>query len=119
MSYDWIDAIEQRLIVAKSLQPRANTKRILESGTVPKDIAERAERMEGAHLVSAVHVHRFQLLTFPKNGNEMLPLWVGAVVRSRCISSSQKWHELILATQLAGNFAGIDNQTLNIASAAL
>lgn len=75
--------------------------------------------MEGAHLVRAIHVHRFQLLTYSKNGNEMLPLWVGAVVRTRCISSSHGWHELILATQLAGNFAGIDNQTLNIASAAL
>lgn len=111
--------MEQRLIVAKSLQPRANTKRILESGTVPKDIAERAERMEGAHLVSAVHVHHFHLLTYQKNGNEMLPLWVGAVVRSRLYLILTRMHELILATQLAGNFAGIDNQTLNIASVAL
>ncbi|KAL5523224.1 hypothetical protein ACEPAF_1491 [Sanghuangporus sanghuang] len=64
-----------------SLQPRANTKRIMEDPSVPRDVAERVERLEGAHL----------------NGNEILPLWIGAV--------------------LAGNMAGISNKTLNIASA--
>ncbi|KLO19331.1 hypothetical protein SCHPADRAFT_935405 [Schizopora paradoxa] len=62
-------------------QPRANTKKILESGSVPKDIAARAERLEGAHL----------------NGNEILPMWIGAV--------------------LAGNLVGLPNSTLNTASA--
>jgi len=64
-----------------NVQPRANTKKLLENGTISKEIASRAERLEGAHL----------------NGNEILPLWIGAV--------------------LAGNFAGISNHTLNVASA--
>jgi len=64
-----------------NVQPRANTKKIFESETIPKGVAARAERLEGAHL----------------NGNEILPMWIGAV--------------------LAGNFAGVPNETLNTASA--
>ncbi len=34
-----------------SVQPRANTKKLLENGTISKEIVARAERLEGAHLV--------------------------------------------------------------------
>ncbi|KAL5499205.1 hypothetical protein ACEPAH_1723 [Sanghuangporus vaninii] len=74
-------ALIQKTVGYNNLQPRANTKRIMENPSVPRDVAERVERLEGAHL----------------NGNEILPLWIGAV--------------------LAGNMAGISNKTLNIASA--
>ncbi|EJC98315.1 uncharacterized protein FOMMEDRAFT_23854 [Fomitiporia mediterranea MF3/22] len=74
-------ALIDKTIGYNNLQPRANTKRITEDEKVPRDVAERVQRLEGAHL----------------NGNEILPLWIGAV--------------------LAGNMAGITNKTLNIASA--
>ncbi|THH04393.1 hypothetical protein EW145_g5550 [Phellinidium pouzarii] len=63
-----------------NLQPRSNTKRLVEDSCIPREVALRVERLEGAHL----------------NGNEVLPLWIGAV--------------------LAGNQAGISNETMNAAS---
>jgi len=74
-------ALIDKYLGYNNVQPRANTKKFAENGSVPKEIAERAERLEGAHL----------------NGNEILPMWVGAV--------------------LAGNFVGIPNETMNTASA--
>lgn len=40
-----------RGIHIRSLQPRANTERMLEDERVPKDVALKAQRLEGAHLV--------------------------------------------------------------------
>ncbi|PAV15180.1 zinc C3HC4 type (RING finger) [Pyrrhoderma noxium] len=73
-------ALIDKTIGYNNVQPRSNTSRMRDDPSVPKEIAEKAERLEGAHL----------------NGNEVLPLWIGAI--------------------LAGHQAGIDNETLNIAS---
>ncbi|TDL22784.1 hypothetical protein BD410DRAFT_788108 [Rickenella mellea] len=71
-----------RTIGYNNVQPRANTGRMVNNRAVPKDVAAQAERMEGAHL----------------NGNEMLPIWIAAV--------------------LAGNQAGVAQETLNSVSVA-
>ncbi|KZT24838.1 hypothetical protein NEOLEDRAFT_1178919 [Neolentinus lepideus HHB14362 ss-1] len=64
------------------VQPRANTQKIgKDAGTSP-EVANRVARMEGAHL----------------NGNEILPLWIGAVA--------------------LGNHARLSNKAVNIASIA-
>ncbi|KAI5122626.1 hypothetical protein M0805_008715 [Coniferiporia weirii] len=57
-------ALIDKTIGYNNLQPRSNTKRLLEDPKVPREIALRAERLEGAHL----------------NGNEVFPLWVAAVL---------------------------------------
>ncbi|KAK7008041.1 hypothetical protein R3P38DRAFT_2792137 [Favolaschia claudopus] len=66
--------------VLGSVQPRSNVGRVAGDDKIPRDVAARIERMEGAHL----------------NGLENFPIWAIAV--------------------LAGNFAGLDNYTMNIAS---
>jgi len=59
------------------VQPRDNLDRLAAAGGISKDLAARIRRMEGAHI----------------NGNESVPLWIGAV--------------------LAGNYAGLEQSTLN------
>jgi len=60
------------------VQPRENMDRLeAAKDVIPKTLVARIRRMEGAHM----------------NGNENLPLWIGAV--------------------LAGNFAGLEQSTLN------
>ncbi|EIN08260.1 hypothetical protein PUNSTDRAFT_120682 [Punctularia strigosozonata HHB-11173 SS5] len=75
-------ALINKTIGYNNLKPRQNTQVIASDPKVSPETAARAARMEGAHL----------------NGNEMLPLWIGAV--------------------LAANFAGLSNRTLNLSSAA-
>ncbi|KAF7367716.1 hypothetical protein MSAN_00835400 [Mycena sanguinolenta] len=61
-----------------NVQPRGNVARVSSDAKIPPEIAQRIERMEGAHF----------------NGNENFPIWIAAV--------------------LAGNFAGLDNHTMNV-----
>ncbi|KAH8108764.1 hypothetical protein DFH11DRAFT_1843399 [Phellopilus nigrolimitatus] len=67
-------ALIEKTIGYNNLQPRSNTKRLLESANVPREVAERAERLEGAHL----------------NGYEVLPLWVGAVIAGNQVGIDNK-----------------------------
>ncbi|KIM86126.1 hypothetical protein PILCRDRAFT_816663 [Piloderma croceum F 1598] len=60
-----------------NVQPRENASRLASAENIPKDLPARIRRMEGAHV----------------NGNENLPLWIGAV--------------------LAGNLVGLEHATLN------
>ncbi|KAJ7223536.1 hypothetical protein GGX14DRAFT_532176 [Mycena pura] len=54
----------QKLRGYNNVQPRANTSRVAADKNVPREVAARIERMEGAHL----------------NGNENFPLWVAAIL---------------------------------------
>ncbi|KII87936.1 hypothetical protein PLICRDRAFT_111654 [Plicaturopsis crispa FD-325 SS-3] len=63
-----------------NVNPRANLDRLAGKEGISPEFAARIARMEGAH----------------QNGNEMLPVWIGAI--------------------LAGNQAGLDAWTLNVAS---
>ncbi|KAJ6459664.1 hypothetical protein C8R45DRAFT_1221371 [Mycena sanguinolenta] len=63
-----------------NVQPRGNVALVSSDTKIPPEIAQRIERMEGAHF----------------NGNENFPIWIAAV--------------------LTGNFAGLDNHTMNVIS---
>ncbi|TFK48895.1 hypothetical protein OE88DRAFT_434515 [Heliocybe sulcata] len=55
-----------RTIGYNNMQPRSNTQRMAKDAAVSPEVADRIERMEGAH----------------SNGNEILPLWIGAIALS-------------------------------------
>jgi hypothetical protein len=70
---------------------------------VPADKIARIQRMEGAN----------------QNGNEALPLWMTAVVRSSVYTIAHERSRSVVVSQLAGVYAGLDNRTMNLASIAL
>ena len=57
---------------------------MLEDERVPKEVALKAQRLEGAHLVrllrAQLSIELVSHMCLWQNGNEVLPLWVAAVV---------------------------------------
>ncbi|PPQ72874.1 hypothetical protein CVT24_001548 [Panaeolus cyanescens] len=72
--------------------PRSNISRLADKKHVPQDVAARAARAEGAHLLGLALT--LSIIPPDQNGVEAMPFFGLAV--------------------LAGNYAGIDNYTMNV-----
>ncbi|EPQ50930.1 hypothetical protein GLOTRDRAFT_133668 [Gloeophyllum trabeum ATCC 11539] len=85
------------------MQPRSNTQKMMSDNGVSPEVAKRAARMEGAHL----------------NGNEILPLWIGAVVLSNHARLPEKMINIaamtFIALRVAYNHVYINGTTPTLA----
>jgi len=71
-----------------NVQPRANTAKFVHNEIVPPTLADRVERMEGAHL----------------NGNEALPLWSAAILAGNIAGLDNRFLNKISAIYITMRF---------------